>query len=740
MAHLCVCLSGGEIEAVLNRLSVKSKLIMMLLGVSLGSILVIGYLSGRSSRAALTQAAFDHLVSVRAAKAHQIEAYDFNLHRQVEIVAQSGGVIRVMVHFNKAFKQLDQGLVPKAWDEAIETFYQEQFFPRLRPHMAGAPSLDFFTPQSQASRYLQYHYIAANQHPVGDKRRLDDPGDDSDYSQFHQRYHPRFRTLVERLGYENLFLIDFDTQNIVYTVSKDVDFATSLQSGPYAASGLAEVVQAVRDRPVEGVIYTSDFRPYTPSYEAPAAFLAAPLYNGPHIVGILVTQFPVDALNNVMTGNRNWQADGLGDSGETYVVGSDFRMRSVSRFFIEDPEGYAKALAKAKVPQPTIDAIQQFGTTILLQKVDTAATQAALRGEEGVRMVEDYRGIPVLSAYAPLQLPGVEWAIVAEMDLAEVMQPIVRQQRTLLIATVILALVVTMVAIVLSNLFVRPVDALVRGAVGVTAGEQEVEVKLTSQDEFGRLAQSFNAMVQQLRQQNERLEEKDRENHALLLNFLPKMVAERVRKGELQVAESIQQMSLVFASLQGFAELSTQQEPLESVALLHEWVDALDRAAERYGLERHSLIGERYLAVCGLSTPYLDHVNRTLDFALEVVNILQRFNIEHNTTLHMQMGLHTGPVMAGIVGATHDLWGETVNAASDLQSAAASGVILVSQDVYERVRDLYVFTSHADITISNGTGLAVWALQGATDRPVVASPDTLEADDIDPDEVQNESD
>ena len=310
-----------------------------------------------------------------------------------------------MVHFNKAFKQLDHELIPKAWDKAIETFYEEQFLPRVKPHLAGNPSLDTFAPQSQASRFLQYHYLAANQHPVGDKQRLDDAGDGSGYSQFHQRYHPLFQALVEQLGYGNLYLIDFDTQNIVYTVSKEVDFGTSLQTGPYAGSGLAEAVQAVREQPIEGAVHAIDFRFYTPSYGAPVAFFAIPLYNGPHIVGILAMQYPVDELNNVMTGNRNWKADGLGDSGETYLVGSDFRMRSASRFFIEDPEGYAKTLAKSNVPQPTIDAIQQFGTTILLQQVDTASARAALRGEDGVRMTEDYRGMPALSAYAPLQLP-----------------------------------------------------------------------------------------------------------------------------------------------------------------------------------------------------------------------------------------------------------------------------------------------------------------------------------------------
>jgi class 3 adenylate cyclase len=713
---------------VLNRISVKSKLIIMLLAVSLGSILVIGYLSGRSMRAALTQAAFDHLTSLRAAKAHQLETYARNLHRQLEIVAKGSGIIRAMVHLNKAFKQLDYESIPKAWDDAIETFYQSQFLPRVKSRLAGNPDFDTFAPHSQAARFLQYHYIAANQHPVSDKRRLDDAGDGSDYSQFHQRYHPLFRAMVEELGYGDLYLIDFDTQTIVYSVSKEVDLGTSLKTGPYAGSGLAEAVQVVLEQPAEGAVHGIDFRFYTPSYGAPVAFFAIPLYNGPHIVGILATQYPVDELNNVMTSNRHWKADGLGDSGETYLVGPDLRMRSASRVFLEDPQGYAKTLAQANVPQPTIDAIQQFGTTILLQQVDTAAAQAALRGEDGVRLVEDYRGIPVLSAYAPLELPGGRWAVMAEMELAEVMQPIVRQQRMLLIATVILALVVIMVAIVLSNLFVRPVDALVVGAQDIASGKDEVEVRLSSQDEFGRLAQTFNAMVQQLRQQNERLDEKDRENHALLLNLLPKVVAERVRKGELRIADSIQQMSLVFASLQGFTELSAQQEPLEAAALLHEWIDALDRAAERHGLERHSLIGERCLVVCGLTTPYLDHVNRALDFALEVAEVVKRFNFEHDTTLQLLMGIHTGPVMAGIVGATrfhYDLWGKTVNIASALESAAAPDMILVSQEVYDRTRDLYVFTPQPEITMNTGTRLTAWGLQAATGRPA-ATPDRPE--------------
>ncbi len=98
------------------------------------------------------------------------------------------------------------------------------------------------------------------------------------------------------------------------------------------------------ENPEFGAVQIVDFKPYTPSYEAPSAFLATPIFNGPHIVGILALQLQVDEIDKVMTGNQNWKADGLGRSGETFLVGSDLRMRSTSRFLLEDPEGYDQVL------------------------------------------------------------------------------------------------------------------------------------------------------------------------------------------------------------------------------------------------------------------------------------------------------------------------------------------------------------------------------------------------------------
>ncbi len=432
-------------------LSVKSKLIVVLLILSLGSITVVGYLGWKTSRDMLTQAVFNQLTSVRASKSYHIETYMHFLRDQVSALGENEMMIRAMVRFNKSFKNAEFELIPQEWDETLDQFYHDHFFPRLGDQVRGHSSLEFYKLESTAAQYLQYWYIVNNENPVGSKQALDRADDESEYSTWHAYYHPRFRNLKQRFGYYDIFLIDVEALNIVYSVEKEMDYGTSLLTGPYAKSGLAEVVKKVQDNPEAGAVQVVDFKAYTPSYHAPAAFFATAIFNGPHIVGILALQLPVDGINNVLTGNRNWRADGLGKSGETFLVGSDRLMRSVSRFLIEDPEGYKKALLEAKISPRKVNAIEKFNTTILLQEVDTEASHHAIQGESGTQIVYDYRQTPVLSSYAPLRIEGLDWAIITKKDVNEVYQPIRDQRKKFIIAGVILVTLVTFIAVAFAN-------------------------------------------------------------------------------------------------------------------------------------------------------------------------------------------------------------------------------------------------------------------------------------------------
>jgi class 3 adenylate cyclase len=697
----------------LNHLSIKSKLIIMLLAVSSCSILVTAYLGYRSGRLNLTNRVFSQLTSVRASKAYQIESYFKNIQNHTQTLSEDPSVVTAMQEFATAYRQLQSAQVPDSFDQTIATYYRDEFLPRLTKVEEGSPILQSYTPKATASRYLQYHYIAANPKPVGKKHLFNTAPDNSEYSRLHARYHPIFRKIIEKFGYYDMFLID-PQGTIVYTVFKETDFTSNLDIGPYKDSNLARLSRLVKESKEKDFSQIVDFAPYSPSYGAPAAFIAAPIFKQSELIGVLAFQLPVDEINNVMTGNRNWEGDGLGKTGESYLVGRDFLMRSVSRFLVQDPKGYTEALRSLGVKETDISRINQYKTSILLQNVRTEAVEASLAGQQGTQIIQDYRGIPVLSSYAPLQIDGLDWVVLSEMDLAEAYAPIYSFQQQILVYATLLMLLVTLLAMAMAYLFVKPIDQLIASARKVAAGELTEIAALGSGDEFGDLARSFNAMVRSLRTQTNLVEQKNRENEQLLLSVFPAAIAKRLKRGEKDIAEDVSNVAVLFSELTGFSKLSASLTAYEIVAILNDLVTAFDEASERYGMEKIKTIGDSYLAVCGLSVPYLDHDKRAIDFALEMLSILRRFNHERDFQLNIRIGINSGDVVAGIVGRNkfiYDVWGDTINIANALRSVCPPGSILVSQTVHHRLHDLYEFEAMGELLANGKTKLQAWRLQ-----------------------------
>ncbi|MGK7950731.1 MAG: hypothetical protein AB4368_18620 [Xenococcaceae cyanobacterium] len=236
-----------------------------------------------------------------------------------------------------------------------------------------------------------------------------------------------------------------------------------MNKGPYSGSNLAEVLKTVRKEGTPEVVAISDFEIYRASYAAPAAFIASPIFDGSEFIGVLVFQISIDEINRVMTSEGNWQRDGLGESGDTYLVGSDYAMRSNSCFLLEDKEAYLNSLRNQRLSEKELNQIDRFSTSILYQKIDTVPVQKALAGETGMDIAEDYRGVATLSSYRPLDIWGLDWAIVAQIDRDEAFAPIKAFQQRVLFATVIIVLLVTAIATIFSHYFVRPIYALIDG-------------------------------------------------------------------------------------------------------------------------------------------------------------------------------------------------------------------------------------------------------------------------------------
>lgn len=697
----------------LRHLSIKSKIQLMLLAVSLISIVLISFLGWSWARAELKQNIFDHLTSVRASKAYQVESYFATFKNHVETLCEDRMVVSAMQEFNATYDQLNREIVPVAWEDAIRDYYTQNFFPLLTEHIAGTPNYETYAPRGTAARYLQYHYIAANPYPVGAKDDLIDADDGSAYSTVHSRYHSLFQRLVKKFGYYDFFLIDPQTGDVVYSVYKETDYGTSLASGPYSRSNFADVIAAVQDNPDRGAIEVADFKAYKPSYAAPAAFMAGPIYDGSTFVGILAVQMPVNEINQVLTGNQNWQRDGLGESGETYLVGQDYLMRSISRFLIENRAGYEKALRSIGTPARTIELIDQLDTSILLQRVQTEAAKDAIAGQEGTQIAHDYRGVSVLSSYAPLNLPGLDWAILAEMDLAEAYQPVYSLQTYLLISTVILMLVFTFLAGIVAANFVKPIDTLIEASRKAELGQEDVNVWFESTDEFSELARIFNTVVQGMRRQIQTVEERYRKTDNILRGFLPNDITERLQQ-ETSTATQTQQVTVLLAKIVGLGNLAEQQSASSMSQSLTALLTSFDEAAKRWDVEPFKFASDRYLATCGLTKPRLDHEKRTVDFALDLLDRTQSFNSNYQTHLSLRIGIHTGTVTTGILGAqqlSYDLWGQPVAIASQLINTKDTNTVITTPIIRDRLKSFYDFQKGPAVILENQAKLNTWLLR-----------------------------
>ena len=315
-----------------------------------------------------------------------------------------------------------------------------------------------------------------------------------------------------------------------------------------------------------------------------------------------------------------------------------------------------------------------------MQPVATEATRLAQRGQRGTIIADDYLGHETLQAYAPVDLPGLHWSVIAKIDTSEAFAPVAAFTRTLVLSTAVIIFVVCLAAMLLARLFVRPIRRLEAGAQQISSGDYNVTLPVQSRDEFGDLTVAFNDMSRNLAIKEELLTEQRRENDRLLLSLMPEPVVQRYREGEETIAQDHQNVTVIFADIVGLDELSAELDSDELLAIVNKLVRQFDAAAENLGVEQVRTLHNGYLASCGLSVPRLDNVRRTVDFAIEMQRIIDRFNTETGNELKLRAGIDTGTVTSGLVGRStlaYDMWGSAVNLAYQVQSGSPQPGIYV---------------------------------------------------------------
>lgn len=495
--------------SMLGNLKIRSKLLIVLVFVAVTSAGIYAIIEYRAAKQALLEQSFGSLTAVREMKSQQIEDYFALISNQIVTLSESQAIVEAMSTFEAATQLLDTSR-GNSVSTLLQNYYDREFLPRLGQNslVEDLRRSQDYLPQDVTARVLQDTYIATNPNSTGAKHLLDDAGDGSQYSSVHRKYHPYIRSFLERFGYYDIFLIDAETGRIVYSVFKEVDFGTSLLTGPYADTNFAEAFRAAREASSSDFVWFEDFAPYAPSYNAPASFVASPIFDDNEVTGVLVFQMPIDRINDIMTSQRAWSEVGLGYSGETYIVGEDLLMRNQSRFLIEDREGYLQAIRESGLDESIIKNISTFNTSIDLQPVDTIGTRAALAGETNTEIFPDYRGVEVLSAYRPLNLSGLSWVIMSEIDEAEALLPAHRLRNRTLILMGLLTLGVIFISFMFARTMTRPIQDLTEKAKRIAQGDLGLTIETSGGDEIAQLARNFDDMREALREMVEGLEEK----------------------------------------------------------------------------------------------------------------------------------------------------------------------------------------------------------------------------------------
>ena len=307
------------------------------------------------------------------------------------------------------------------------------------------------------TKELQTLYVDGNEFPVGERYKMNEAKDGSLYSIFHAEYHPWFRKFLLQREIKDVLLIT-QTGIVAYTTAKEKDLGINLSKGDLANSALGTLFAKIKKAAKPGYIAFTDFHAYGPSGGVPVAFIGTPVVSQGEIKGALVFKLSTKRLNTMMS-----DVTGLGKTGEAYLVGADMLMRSQSRFSQE--------------------------STVLKTKVESVSVNKALKGESGTLEISNYRNKTVISTFTPLEFLGNKWAVIAEEDVGEILEPVAAMRNFMLLAGVIIFIVVTIIGIVVARGVTTAIGDMTGAMKNLAEGNLDIEVPAQGrQDEIGGMA------------------------------------------------------------------------------------------------------------------------------------------------------------------------------------------------------------------------------------------------------------
>ena len=475
----------------MKKLSIKSMLMTSLvIGFSL-LIAIVLFVSISSSRESLLQAELNKLSSVKSAKASEITNYLNILEGLLTSLANNQGTKEAFLGFEDGFYKLHEELALDldTVQDVLKKDYSAHYLDSVNyavPNSAQRRDISKYIPKNENALVAQYIFITANNSKVGEKNKLlYNKKYDSSYMQVHKKYHSSFNTILEKFELYDIFLVDM-SGNLIYTDFKEKDFATNLNDGVYADTGIARVYKKATTLKNNAVAF-DDFHSYEPSYNAAASFIATPIFIENKRAGVLIFQMPVDAINSIMSFGGKYEEAGLGKSGEAYLIGEDYTMRNNSRF-VKD------------IQNPVVQSLE---STIGVMKVQTDSSESVMQNKaaRGKWIIDDYRGVSVLSVFDTINVfDETKWAIIAEIDEEEALQDSVDlRNKIIFVSLVVTVVILILIQILVQKNVLKHIEDFKKSILKISK-EQDLSYTISTEapKEIAAMANSFNVLMRNL--------------------------------------------------------------------------------------------------------------------------------------------------------------------------------------------------------------------------------------------------
>lgn len=468
--------------AILSDLKISQKLPAVIIGLSVATAVITTSIAFFGAKAALDYQVENKLKNVASDRALEVNEYIQGLGDELVILSNTTTVIEAIGAFDDAWLSLG----------------------------------------SNARERLQRDYITDNPNPADQRDALMTKEDGSFYSHTHSYYHPWFRDLQQRQGYNDIYLFS-GSGDLLYSVFKNEDFATNFETGEWAETGLGEVYRAAKAAEPNTIVF-QDFSPYGPMGDRPASFIGMPVYDRiGNRAGVFVYQIPAGVINGLMA-----KSNGVGETAESFLVGPDMLMRSDSRFSNE--------------------------STTLVREVNNSAVTAALGGLEGLASTTGFNGEAGIAAYKSVDLFGETWAVIVQISEAEANSGVTSLLIQFLVIGALMMAAATAIGLFVARSISNPLTKMTTAMGHLANKNWSTEIpSLGRKDEMGEMAEAVQ-VFKEAGQQADQMKQEEAAREARVAQEKRETMTRLADEFETSVGEVVESVSATANELKQTAE------------------------------------------------------------------------------------------------------------------------------------------------------------------------------------------